>query len=210
VAYNDVWQITDKQRLFGQRVDNTYFYRNNQIGEGGLNSEDLANTWVSDVLPTILAIQPTELVHEQLVVQNLFNVADYFALALSEVGETGSGDATMPSFNAYGFSLVQDNGAIKNGSKRIAGVQEAAQEEGVITNATYMGFLDDIADILIATLIEGILPTWVPTIVKRILVTPGIYRLPANSGEAVLGSVVEAVWNTLVTSQVSRKVGVGE
>jgi len=45
---------------------------------------------------------------------------------------------------------------------------------------------------------------------RRRLLVGGDYVLPDTLADAVIGGVVDAVWDALVTSQVSRKIGQGE
>lgn len=205
-ALNDVFMVTDISQCLGQECINVYFYRQNVVGDN--SADDVLDSFEGQVLPAVLALQTDDVLHTTLIAQNLYTPSERASRTISEVGANTGGN-TMNNFTAYGFSLNQDNGAIRNGSKRIVGVQDDVSVDGVITDATYIDLIADLAGVLATTLDLGIIATFVPTIVKRILVSAGEYRLPANSGEAVLGSVVEAVWNPLLTSQTSRKVGVG-
>jgi hypothetical protein len=66
----------------------------------------------------------------------------------------------------------------------------------------------ELGTLLVSVLNYGIIPTFLPIIVKRIL-DGTQYRLPANAGELVYGTVTDAVYNPLITTQTSRKIGVG-
>jgi len=207
MAFQDVYELVDVQSHQGQEVLNVYFYQNNNILNGGATAEDLANEFIEEVLPEIVAIQVVDLIHTEIRVRNLYNAADSHTTAISEAGAIGTDN--FPTFNAVGFRLVQDNGAIRNGAKRIGGIPEDAALDGVITGAPYIAALDTLGDKLADTLAIIAADVFMPVVVGRIL-DGGSYRLPDNAGEAVLGAIVEGVFNVLLTSQTSRKIGVGE
>lgn len=205
-TYLDVYQITDFQRLVGQTLLNVYFYQILDPSVTDLGAQEVVTAFVEQVLPDILLTQVDAVLHTTVRAVNLFDESDTFTQAVSYSG--GVASELQTTFTAYPFTLVQDNGAVKNGAKRIAGVYEQAATEGVVTDAGLLAVLNNLADTLILPLILGEAETWFPVVVKRIL-EAGEYRLPANLGEAVIGLVIDVLFNTLLTSQVSRKEGVG-
>lgn len=202
----DVYLLSDKQRLENQLCLNVWFYQLQDIATAP-GAQEMADAWVGQILPLLLPVQSANLVHEELTVQNLFQPSDRVVVPMSEPGLYAASDDAA-TFNAIGIRLLQDNGAVKNGSKRIAGLADLAQENGVITETGIMTDLDDLTDALSDTLLNGILPTFVPAVIKRVL-SGGVYSLPTTPEELVIGFIVDALWNSLVTSQVSRKIGVG-
>ena len=207
MAFQDLYELVDVQTIAGQEVLNVYYYINNNVLNGGATAEDLAEAFEAQVLPSILAVQVELLTHTELRVKNLYTPSDAHVLALSESGAIAT-DA-FPTFDAVGFRLVQGNGAIRNGAKRIGGIPEGAATDGVIDSGTYITALDAVGTAMADTLSLLLADVFMPVVVGRIL-DGGSYRLPANSGEAVLGAILEAVFSVLVTSQTSRKIGVGE
>lgn len=206
MAFHDVYQVVDESVFEGQKCLNVYFFENNDVLEADATAADLSGAFIAQVLPAVAAAQSDRVTHTLIRVQNLFDVSDSHSEAISTPGEVAS--ATDPTFTAYGFRLVQNNGALRNGSKRFAGVDESATVDGVITGPGTLALLSDLSDALVTTLLQDAVGTWMPVVVGRIL-DGAAYRLPASFGEAVIGAVTEAVLNVLVTSQVSRKVGVG-
>lgn len=204
----DVYSIVDTSLYEGQVCQNAYFYQS-QSDVGTPDASDVAAAYLGQMLPTIKTMQESDLVHTEIRVVNLFNDSDKFLQSISVPGTAAYGSDRLPVFNAIGFQLVGDNGAVRNGSKRYAGLDEGIQQNGVITNGTFITQANLVADLLFETLVHGIIPTFVPVIVKRIL-DGTEYRLPENIGEAVLSNVVEAAFSTLLTSQTSRKIGNGE
>lgn len=207
MAFGDVYELIDVQELAGQEVLNVYFYRQNNLAVT-VTADDLIDSYVGQVLPELAATQTDNILHTSIRARNLYTPADSAVQAISVSGDRAVGDY-VSTFNAIGYRLDQDNGSVKDGAKRFAGYHESDTADGVITDPAMVALLTTLAAALTGTLDFGILATWLPIIVKRILVSPGVYRLPDNAGETVYGSITDAVFNPLVTSQVSRKIGVG-
>lgn len=202
----DVFQLTDVQEWQGQQCLNVYFYRQAVILVGNA-AQQLAEAYINELMPGVQQIQDSNVVHTSIICKNLFNESEAYTELISEPG--GLAQVSLPSFNAVAFRLSGNNSAVRDGQKRFAGVTETSQDEGVIVDATYLANLDILGAALLTFLSGGISPdAFIPVIVKRIL-DGGSYRLPANSGEAVLSDVIEYLFNVDVSSQTSRKVGRG-
>lgn len=208
MAFGDIYELIDVQTLAGQTVLNVYFYRQNNLAVTA-DAQDLIDSYVGQVLPEVAGVQTDNVLHTEIRCRNLFNPVDNAVEAISVAGADTSNEG-MTNFDAVGYALSQNNGSVKNGAKRYAGLPEGAQNDGVIDEPVYIALLTTLAAALTGTLDVGIVGTWLPIIVKRIAEGGGDYRLPANAGEAVFGEIISAVFNPVVTSQVSRKLGVGE
>lgn len=217
MATNDVYELTLKQVDRGQAAYNVFFYHQalSFVTTFPTVAQVLAEGWADQILPAIQLIQPEEVLTESIVVRNLFNESDRYELLISEGGTIPGDRQQFSTFNAVGFSLGGDNGAVKNGAKRFAGASEDNVNDGVITGGAFIASLDDLGDALEAAVTVGLIimdPVFLPVIVKRVRSgSPGAYtyRLPGNPLEAVLSRVVVALWDVLITSQISRKIGVG-
>lgn len=208
-AIGDVFQVIDEQLMFGQTMLNVYFYKVLSASVTDNNAESVANAFETTVIPDVAACQSTDIVHVAIHVQNLFDVSDKFDAAISVPGTAVMDSAG--AFEAYPFRLVGNNGAVRNGAKRIAGVGTDAITDGVVTDMGILGSLGTLATTMQSILNWGLLAAeeLAPVIVKRIL-EDGEYRLPETALEAVLSTIVDAIFNPVVTSQVSRKIGIGE
>lgn len=207
MAGNDVFQIIDQQTFQGQKVLNVYFY---QAGAGvgsGYDAEDVYTAWAADVLPSIRAAQTAAITHSACIVQNLFDVSDKFVITTSLAGTRSNLNMT-PAFLSVMFALSQANGAIRNGRKAIAGLDTNDITNGVITGAAAITALGNLATAFETVIGLGSDLGLTPVVVKRIL-SGGVYRLPATLAEAVIGKVVDAVWNNIVSHQDSRQIGKG-
>lgn len=216
MASGDIYEIVDIQMLQGSECENVYFYEQRAaiLPLFGNVASVLGAEWNEQILPTICTIQDADLIHVETRVRNLFDAADAANVASGINGSlTGSVDA-LPSFVAAGYTLSTDNAAVRDGAKRYAGPNENMQENGV-WNALYLDALQDVADVNEAPVTGGLIiedPVWFPVVVKRIRTgTPGAYeyRLPETSGEAIVGTIIEALFDAVVTSQISRKLGTG-
>lgn len=207
-AIGDVYQIIDTQEMDGQKVLNVYFYTVT-LSVLGADASDAAAAYIDQVLPLVAALQVSSVVHTSVKAQNLYHVSDVHEELISVPG--GVTDDPMGTFEAIAIREIGDNGAVRGGAKRIAGIGESETTEGVITNVPFIDQLNDLCFELATTMLWGALDggTMAPVIVKRIL-DAGNYRLPTNSGEAILSTIVDALFTPLVSSQNTRKVGRGE
>lgn len=206
MAYQDIYQIALYQKYYSQEVLNVFYYRHNNASSNA-DASDLAASFVSQVCPVIQNFQTSAVRQERIVVQNLFDSSDRLDSLLSLVGLRANLDAEK-AFVAVGFRLDHDNGSIRPGSKRFAGLDEGDVANGVITNTTAITRLNALGIALTQALTVAAVNVFVPVVVKRILDATG-YRLPATLSEAVIGVIQQAIWNVIATSQVSRKIGVG-
>lgn len=217
MAVNDVYEVVDVQSLHGQEILNVYFYQQRAafVPSAGNIATALAEGFSEQVVPFVAACQSGDLLHIETRVRNLFNPVDAGSFITGVAGTGSSGAAqTMPSFTAWGFTLKHDNPSVRPGSKRVAGVDESNQDDG-IPSLIIMPALDALAEALAAPIEGGIFLTddiMFPVVVKRVRTgAPGAYEyvLPDNAGDLTVGKVLEALVKLFVTSQVSRKYGVG-
>lgn len=217
MSATDVYSVQLKQLDRGQDCFNTFFYQQvlEFVTTNPTKAQTLAENWRTQVLPTISAIQPAEVITTDIIVKNLFDESDGYALTLSTPGGYTSDRQLESTFNAIGIALNGDNPAVKNGAKRMAGVFEDYIDDGVITGSDLITKLNAMDAKFSAFVTVGlVIPDNVfkPVIVKRVRSgDPGhySYRLPANLGETVLSTVVVALFNAVVTSQITRKIGIG-
>lgn len=207
-AIGTVYQVVDNQELLGQHVLNVYFYKVT-LSVLGANAHDVTAAFIDQMLPTIHPCQSSQLVHTSVKAQNLFDVSDVHEELISVAGSDG--DTVDNTFDACAVRMTGDNGAVRSGAKRIAALRDDAIADGVIVDTTLLDHLNDLMAEIATTLLWGTLDggTLVPVIVQRIL-DAGAYRLPTNAGEAVLSTIVDALFSPLISSQVSRKIGRGE
>jgi len=217
MAGGDAYELTLKQLDRGQQANNIFCYYQalEFVTTTPTKAQVLAENWADQILPAILGVQPAEVLTTGVSVKNLFDESDAYELGLSESG-TFTGDRDLlPTFNAYGFQLNGDNPAVKNGAKRFAGVWEDYVTDGVITGSSLTTPLDALSTALEAYVTVGTIimdNVFEPVIIKRVRsgTSPNYtYRMPENTGELVRSKIVVALWNAVITSQLSRKIGIG-
>jgi hypothetical protein len=208
-AVGDIFEVVDVSTLDGQEVLNVYFYKRTAEVLVGNVAQQVADTFATNVLSPICQIQTPDILHTEIRVRNLFYEPDTYVKVISEPGTNTLSSNSEAAFNAIGFKLTQDNGAIRNGAKRYGGVPSTVFNDGVVTDADMIGYLVALgAELILGQPLGIVAGAIAPVIVKRIL-DGGSYRLPTNSGEAVTGNLTEAQYNANETSQTSRKIGNG-
>jgi hypothetical protein len=217
MAGGDMYELTLEQLDRGQHCDNVFqFYQALEfVTTTPTKAQVLAENWVDQILPGILALQPAEVLTTGVNVKNLFDDSDGYHLPLTEVGSFGSDRELLPTFNAYAFRLNGDNPAVKSGAKRFAGVFEDYQNDGVVAGSPIITPLTALETLLVSPVTVGlVIPdnVFLPSLVKRVRsgVSPDYeYRMPENTGELIFSKLVVAIFNAVISSQVSRKIGVG-
>jgi hypothetical protein len=218
LATNDVYELTDIQTYAGQEVVNVYFYK--QLSGSFVDTFNptpagtLIDRFIALALPQIAAIQTANLQHIEIKCRNLFDDADASDKGVSVPGTYGATSLdVLPIFNAHAFQLSGVGSVVKDGAKRIAGVVETGQTNGLVTDATLVARMTTAASAILRTLTVGAdIPTnnvFQAVLVKRVRSGSAgayVYRLPENTGESVLANLVSVVFKLLISSQVSRKV----
>lgn len=219
MATNDIYELIDFQTYFGQEIENVYHFRRTTATFVDTVNPNVAATfldsWVSKNLPDIVPLQSSDILHTRVTCRNLFDDADAWDRAINVSGTANVGATDdLPAFVCYGFDLGTNGLIVRDGKKRIAGVIESAQSEGIVTNPTFLIKLQTCADRMLKgvrfSADSPVNMIGAPTVVKRVRGgAPGgyTYRLPANQSESVWADIGSAVFKFLLTSQVSRKVG---
>lgn len=208
MSTSDCWEVTMKGTLLSNDCDNVFFYR----GVAGTDppEDDIAQAFYEQCWPLIQDVVSSDYTLDAIEVRHLFSGASAYLLPVAENGQGGSG-ATMGSFEAYSITLGVGTNSTRPGSKRFGGVEESLVHDGVVSDATAITDLNDIADQMSEPLIDtalGIVEWAVPVIVKRIL-DGSSYRLPTSLGELVTNLITSAAASLLISTQNSRKTGYG-
>lgn len=206
MALADVYQLVVKAHLGSVNLENVFFY-NRTVGSG--NAGVLAAQFLTDIIPLITPLQNVGVIYDQITAFSLGDLSDFTNLVLANTGEV-TGDS-LPTSDALSYSLKLDTRAIRPGGKRISGIPESVQNDGQVTDATYITALNTLRDALNNALSPSG-STFVPVVVKRIKTlvsgtTPPqyTYRLPGVGDTLTLGTVVQVLSSTILGSQVSRK-----
>lgn len=222
MALGDVYELVDVQRMSNQAIYNVYHYEQTAavVGQSVTSAQLLTEAFRDMVLPNVAGIQTDDIVHVELRGRNLFNAADNFTLAISQPGTVtgaivGATNDSLPTFNQASFTLPSENGAVRDGHKRIAGMSEGNQTDGVLNANTFSTF-QQVADamelVIKPTALTGVGDLFTPVIVKRVRSgSAGAYqyRLPENVGEKVVATIAEVLFDVLLGHQISRDIGRG-
>lgn len=216
MAVGDLYELTDTGTLYGQQCSNVWTFVQTDAeafpeSPAQLLAEWYADNWINNVRN----LQTGDYVHTGIKVRNMFDPADSYEDGVSVAGNFPSETNGAPAYAAVGFTLLTDNGAVSEGSKRFGGVPNAVTTDGVITNSTFITNANSAATYFDNPVLIGpVIPSKVfdHVIVKRVRSgSPGAYsyRMPETIEELVFGVVVDVIWDVIMTTQNSRKIGVG-
>lgn len=216
MAVNDIYEVIDVQEMYDQQVLNVYFYeqRGAFVPVSGSTAQALAEEWADTIMPAIVNVQGALINHVEVRVRNLFDDTDQGLFITGVPGAIGGTTDSVSSFVALGITLNTDNAAVRPGAKRVAGMLESNSLNGVLTG-TALTNAAALATALEAPITGGLIiadDIMFPVVVQRVREgSEGAYtyRLPESSGEATVGLIIEALVKIILTSQTSRKVGVG-
>lgn len=209
MALADIWMIDFTQRYGsgGELMHNNFFYTSL---DAGANAEGLAIGFSAEdaLLEKINDTQNPLIKNDGVRIINLGLLTDFYTEPLSGEGLRPAGEC-LPPFNAVNYTLKLNTRAVRPGSKRIAGVGESVQQNGLITDGDMITAIGALEIELSDTLSDGT-HSYNPIVIKRVgLPTPGTppytsYRLPIDDSELVYGVVTAVVVNLVVSHQVSR------
>ena len=197
VGTGDLLQIIDNQRYLDQDLMNVYYYRYSSTPtlDNTIYSE-LADDFQSIIVDGMLPLQVDTLEHVTIEIKNLSNGVDVFTKSVNVFGALGAPLADcLPSYMALSWRLIRDSLVTRNGSKRIAGLQE-----NMVEGNTFVGNMTDVdgfTSALESPLHAGILEVAFPIIVKRPIVVP--------SGTSYVYSSVSSVLFNGLSTQNTRK-----
>jgi len=219
MAQGDLYEVALGSRLFNQDCANIFHFVQTAPVAGSLAvPEALIISFLNRRVIGMRAMSLPDVLYTSVRARNLFDATEDVTNSVSLPGTSAGGGAdnsTLPSFNSYGFSLNTESGLVKAGSKRLVGVPEQATVDGVVTDAGYLG-----QGVTVANSFAADMPSppgsasnaFRPVVIKRVRSgTPNNYeyRLPENLAEAVFSRIISALFHVFVTTQLSRKIGIG-
>jgi hypothetical protein len=164
---------------------------------------------MADVYPAINQLASSSIYFLSVYAYSLGNLGDSAEQFIDENGINGAD--MLPVFNALGYTLKTANRAVRPGSKRFAGVPEAVQVSGTITDATYVGLMETLRVALDTGLTNDDIQFYTACVVKRIKYeVPGsdpvreAYRWPEDGDPLVVSPLRLVATSKKVTHQTSR------
>lgn len=132
MAVGDFYRLIDYQTMQGQQIVNLYDYQQTAIYTpvGFNEASDLCDSFNNQMLPSIVAVQSEQVVHTLLTCGAFGSFTDFGTLIPDTTTGVVTGGA-LPSFVGWGFKLQRTTRLTRHGSKRIAGVAESWQQNGV-------------------------------------------------------------------------------
>lgn len=133
MAIGDYYRLIDYQTMQGQQIVNVYDFQQTAIYTpvSFTEAQDLVDNFVLENMPFLIAAQSEQVVHTLVVAGAYGSFTDFGSSTVVDGTGLVTGGA-LPSFNAWGYKLQRTTRETRHGSKRIAGVAEAWQQNGVI------------------------------------------------------------------------------
>jgi hypothetical protein len=195
-----ILEIIDRQEFFGQEVINRYWYRLDAISTPDIPA--LVVSFLAAVVTPVRAIQSDQLQHLDTTV---INHTDPFSFGTVANGATGilADPAILPPFCAFGVRLLRTSRDMRNGHKRIAGMQENYQDDGFLEPGIIAGVAGAVSGM--AAVITESIRNYSPVVVRNrpTINDPAIDPLDTATWRYTL--VAGVALKNAVTTQNSRK-----
>ena len=164
--------------------------------------ETLLDSLETNIVDLLINMQSESLTYVELRIDNLTDTITFDVRSLSQIGANAS--ESEPSYVAGGFRKFVSTKITRPGSMRVAGIPETDVINNNWTGAQLAK--DNFALALAASVSNGLTGT------TAIEIAPVIARqlTPGPPATFVTNAVSGADWSLSITSQVSRKAGVGE
>jgi hypothetical protein len=221
-----LFEVVLRQNYFGRSVLNRWNYNGSGTPAAVSMAFALASAFGAvpsiidgnfedgTVLGELFSVQSEGLVYQELQVEALYDVTEFYTTPYPTTQNGSQGGTAMSPFIAYAFRTNRIRTDIRRGFKRICGVSEQYVGEAGVVEAGMPALLDNLATAMSETLSyddEGNTLTFQPCVLSLELVTPVTnprkYKLYDTEAEqldhAALGVVYSA--GGFVTTQNSRK-----
>jgi len=199
----DVVRIEDVQNRGAETFRNVYFYEITSL-TGTVTGQEILTTFQNVVVVPVVDVQQEQTVHSLLKIDNVTDGLSFAELPLTSVEGNLTG-APVPTFVAMSFKLLRGSKLTRNGFKRIYGPDEQNVTGNNLENSFFTGPLYQ----AVLNALEANLP--VSGSSGSATLTPVIASRPTPSRPSYLTQPVIGVeGEKALTSQVSRKAGVGE
>lgn len=210
-ASNAMWELTLTQSwgAGGEKLMNKFYFVGGLLPIG---AEDLTNAFKASgaYLSKINRLQGDYVRNVSIRTINLGNLSDFYETDLTG-GGIGTGIELLPAFNALNFTYKLDTRGIHNGSKRISGIGEQYQSNGLITDGDFLAYMEAARAAFSTALPFGGSANYVPCVIKRIREEEVVdgrtvvsYRLPGVDETAEVGIVRTVLTSPHITHQGSR------
>lgn len=201
MAINDIVQVVlHANYKYLQPLLNVFHYL---WVDGSHQPNQIASWFGSEVADVIRTLYYPDVHFEQISVRNLFDPSFGIDYGYVEDGARPGIAEELPAHDSSAIRFRHMNPALRGGYKRFGAPTEVDQLDGAL-EAAFNIYLNNVANAILTPF--GPAGAFWYVIVKRILVSPGVYRLPENLGEAVWGIVNSAELQPLITTQNSRKI----
>lgn len=172
----DIYEVKLFAEFISKQVLNVFHY---QAAAAPGSSLALRNSFVTDVVNVIRTIQVENIHYDSVEVANLNDPSDFASEGLTAT-HGAIGAEGLPPYAAYTFKYARATRAVRNGFKRIGGIPETWQDNGII-DTTHVSDMNTVATALALTLTGSGADVYVPVIARILYPVPNPLHLPGTA-----------------------------
>lgn len=206
MALADIYVVDFKQRFGIEDTHNIFTF---ERGEGG-SPFGLADAFITTLVPPINNMQSSVIANVSVRVYGLTEDAPLWEQDVAGQGTIADAEI-LPLHDAANFTMKVGTRAVRPGSKRISGIPEAGQVNGMFETVGYLNLLNLVRLALAAPVSAEAEVDYTPVVVKRIkYAVPDsdpvryAYRFPTEGDPLVYAPVAACLLNRKVSHQTSR------
>jgi hypothetical protein len=140
MASGDYLQLVDWQSIQGVDCFNVYHYYQSA---GSVGAQYLNAAFLTEVLPSVISVQSSDVTHHSLLATNYDDFADYYFSALTSDNVGLEGTSSLPAFVGWTYRYIRAERGHHHGRKCIPGIATGDQVDGEAVSglATALGNL---------------------------------------------------------------------
>jgi len=135
MADGSVFEIRLFEELLGQQVVNVFHYQSRGSSDISSSMSDVLTAWNSVIAAPLVAVQNNHVNLLQSTIRHLVDGGEEATLTYSSSTGTVSGES-LPPHDCFAFRYNRLTTSTRHGQKRIAGVSESWNVNGVVTDST--------------------------------------------------------------------------
>lgn len=130
MADGSIYEFHLNQTLFGQVVKNVFHYQSRGASDPTNTLGEIAVAWGTGMIAAVSNVQCSNVEYVSIYIRHLAGDMDEATVPLSATTGAVVGDC-LPPHDAFAFRFNRTSTLTRHGQKRIAGVPEGAQDDGV-------------------------------------------------------------------------------
>lgn len=144
MADGSVWEFHLNQSLNGQVVKNVFHYRSRGSADITVSIGAVGVAWGTAMIAAMSNVQVSQLGYVDIFVKHLAGFFEESTIPLTGTAGALAGDP-LPPHDAFAFRYNRATTLTRHGQKRVAGISEGWNHNGVVDGPTELALLDVVA-----------------------------------------------------------------